>query len=286
MVENIEKMDIVIPCHHKDINILPLCIAGCKKNIPSLGTIYLVSDDVKIEDSKVIVLRESQVIPDLTVHDIKERWNKKAPENSHRAGWLFQQFIKLGSCKSIPALSEIYLILDADVVFLKKMSFQNASGQLLLSPASESNAPYYECYRRLFGDNIEFKYSFVSHHFPVKRTILHQMLNDIERRLKKNWYESILDVIDYTQPACFSEYETMGYYMTEHFDEQYSWRKLVNIQSFKWKYLPLLWLGLADYVTVHNYKRPENSKRTNKYLFKIYNQTLMSKTNLKRLSSH
>ncbi|MBN2018769.1 MAG: hypothetical protein JW749_00930 [Sedimentisphaerales bacterium] len=272
-----EKIDVVIPCHSKDMGMLGFCLAGCRKNIQGLRNIFLVAEIHDVDVPGVSVINEKSFFEDgFSKEQIEKRWKKEHPQNSCRAGWLFQQLIKLGSCYAIPEISETYLILDADVVFLKRTRFFE-DGRILLRPSKEFHRPYYDYYRRLMGEEPNVVHSFISHHMPVKRAVLKSLLDFIEGRCGKKWYEAIMDNIDYSQRSGFSEYEMIGYYVTKHFPDGFRLRNLRNVQSFKWKYLPLLWAGLVDYVTIHNYKKPENNPLTNNLIYRSYLWWIKSK---------
>jgi hypothetical protein len=272
-----QPLDVVIPYHSKDAEILEYCLAGCRQNIPGLRTIYLITDHPVIKTPDVVMIHQDDYFsPKLTLQDIRKRWAEECPANAHRAGWLFQQLIKLASCYAIPELSNDYLILDADVIWLKPSSFFE-DGKILISPSKEHHQPYYECVSRLIGDTPRQKYSFVSHHFPVKKKILKELLDRLEKRWNKVWYEAILDHLDFSELACFSEYETIGLYLQTCHPEVFRLRSLRNIQSFKWKYLPLILCGAADYITIHDYKKPARNPKTSRLLYSLFLWTIQHK---------
>jgi len=227
------KIDAVIPCHSKDRDTVELCIKGCRKNIIGLRNIYLITNDVNMRPPGVTTLDENKLFGnEVTKDKIETRWKNKCPENADRAGWLFQQFLKLGSCYTINDLTENYIILDSDVTFLKKVHFFEGD-KILISPSNEYHKPYFDFYERLFDKPADREWPFVSHHIPVRKTLLKEFIKAIEKRTQKKWYDVILDNIDYKKRGCFSEYETFGHYLKKHHPEKLQIRKLSNIQSFK-----------------------------------------------------
>jgi len=257
-------IDVVIPCHPKDREVLDLCLSGCRKYIRDLRKIFVISDGLNIPD--VTNIGEDGYYGNrISKERIAEQIQRISPDNVHRAGWLFQQFLKLASCEAIDDLSEEYLILDSDVIFLKPIQFFK-NGKPLLRPSKEFHLPYYDLLEILFGQKITPEYSFISHHMPVVRSLLKQMLRFIERRFEQPWYQAILERIDYTK-LNFSEYELIGYYLKMFCLKSFEMRTLINVQSFKWKYLPLVIFGLANYVTLHHYKHPDNNPRTSSFLY-------------------
>jgi len=123
-----KKIDIVIPFHEKDGDIINMCIAGIKKNIPAKRKIYLIGRKNLADSQDIIFINEEELFSGrLTKGYIEQRLLEKSSGMTRRAGWLYQQFIKLGSGDRIKNLSEDYLVIDADVVFLREVCFFKGS---------------------------------------------------------------------------------------------------------------------------------------------------------------
>jgi len=97
------------------------------------------------------------------------------------------------------------------------MSFFTPEGQLIFTKADECHAPYFETYRRLFGCDAPYEFSFISQHMPVRKSRLREMLELIERRLpgNNNWAWKIMRSLPSQGINLFSEYETYGHYMKQ-----------------------------------------------------------------------
>ena len=261
-----DKIDVLIPYHDKDRNIIAMCVRACAENIKNLGTIYVVSNNPSLELDNIRLIDENQFFDNLLSKKyIESRWTTEYPALAHRASWLFQQFIKMGSAYSIPNLSDYYLVVDADVVFLKTVRFFQNS-QMLLAKSDEFHRPYFDCYERLLGEPADTNCSWVAHHMLISKPIMLELLQNIEERFNKIWYDAILDNIDYSQGSPFSEYETYGHYLKNHHPEKFRTRDLVYFQKLKLRHILMIILNRVDYVTLHSYKRINHNSKTLKLL--------------------
>lgn len=257
-----DKIDVLIPYHDKDRDIVAMCVRGCSDNIENLGTIYVVSNNPNLELDNIRLIDENQFFDNrLSKKYIESRWTTEYPSLAHRAGWLFQQFIKMGCAYSIPSLTDYYLVVDADVVFLKTVRFFHNS-QMLLAKSDEFHEPYFKCYERLLGEPPDRKWSFISHHLIISKAVMLELLQNIEERFNKIWYDAILDNIDYSQGSPFSEYETYGHYLQNHHPKKLAARKLVCLQKLKLRHILMIILNRVDYVALHSYKRINHNSNT------------------------
>lgn len=280
------KIDVVIPYHFKDSDIIELCLAGCLTNVHNLGRIYIVTtntcpmfDDVKIVD-------EAKLFSDgLTKDYIEAKLRKKCPELLRRSGWLFQQFIKMGCSYAIPSLSDYYLVVDADVVFLRRIRFFH-NGRMLLAKSDEFHQPYFNCYKRLLGESADSKTSFVAHHMVICKSIMLELLDNIEKQFKKTWYDAVLDNIDKESALMFSEYETYGHYLENHYLERLTIRRLRNVQSFNERNFLILLFNMADYATFHDYKKPENNPKTNPRMYRLFHNQVKNRVEKQKIKKN
>lgn len=264
------KIDVVIPYHEKDSKIIEMCICGCIKNVKDCGKIYVISNSTDLESGNIKLIDENGFFNDgLSRKHIKLRWTREYPTLAHRTGWLFQQFIKMGCSYSIPNLTDYYLVVDSDVIFLKRVHFFR-NGRMLLTKSKEFHQPYFDCYERLLGEPANTEYSFIAHHMLISKAVMLELLNKIEKRFNKTWYDAILDNLEYKEGSIFSEYETYGHYLKNHYPEKFIARKLKNVQRFKIRYMLQILLNQVDYVTIHNYKKPQHNPKTNPQTYKLF----------------
>lgn len=209
-----EAIDVVIPTHPKDINILRYCIDSVKKNIKHpIGDIFIISSknptiEKIAKENKCVFIDECNVIRNLSPNDIKYIINGK-----DRSGWLFQQLIKL-SVNNI-SRKKYCLVIDSDTIFNRPIKYLH-QGKIILNVSDERHEPYYVAYRNIFKEDIISEDSFVAHAMLFDCHILSEMQHHIETLNKKDWITTILNNVEYTDISGFSEYETYGNYILRH----------------------------------------------------------------------
>lgn len=277
-----DKIDVVIPYHEKDSEIIEMCITGCVNNVHNLGNIYVVTKSTDLAFDGAQVIDEDKLFNDgLNKKYIESRWSTENPDLVWRSGWFFQQFIKIGCSYAISNLSEHYLVVDADVVFLRRVHFFK-DGRTLLAKTTEYHKPHFNCCEMLLGESINREHAFVAHHMPMCKSIVCELLDGIEKRFNKTWYDAILDNIDNEKNLIFSEYETYGHYLENRYPEKLVVRRLRNVQRFKVRHLLKVFLNLADYATIHDYKKPRNNPKTDPWIYELFIRLVRSKLQIKK----
>lgn len=153
---------------------------------------------------------------------------KRLPDHKKdMASWYSQQFIKFYAIyKSDPALK--IALWDGDTVPLKPITFINAQGQLNYFTGQEQHMPYFKTIKILLGLNKISNDSFIAQCFPLKVQWFHHFIDVIEKRSGNHWAKSILDSIDFSHNNAFSEYETLGTFITHHYPKD------INLLSTPW----------------------------------------------------
>lgn len=169
----------------------------------------------------------------------------------NRNGWYLQQLLKLYAGRVIPDISEYYLVVDADVFFLRPVSFWSAAGEVKDSPAvpffttsSEHHRPYFDHMSRLHPDlKRSFSGSGISHHMMFSRPILDELFTLVERYHNRTedpadpehipFWRIFLDTVeehrrhppDYSESGA-SEYEMYFHFVTHAHPQLYRMRQL------------------------------------------------------------
>lgn len=267
-------IDVIIPFHHKDKEIIDRCIKSCIKNIPEIGRIYVITSEKSINCSGVEIIDENKLFNgNLTLQIVEAKLAERFPAMVKKAGWFYQQFIKIGCSYAIPDISDYYLIVDSDVVFLKKTCFFNRD-RMLITRGREFHKPYFNLYEQLLGEKAECRISFVAHHMLISKSMMAELLRKIEAKFNTKWYDAILDNLN--DDRHFSEYETYGHYVQNHYPFKIEVRNLINIQKFKLRHLFAVMLNFADYATFHAYKRPQNNPKTKLWIYRAI-QTMIDR---------
>lgn len=211
--------DVVIVSHSKDYETLPLCIASIKKYIPDHARIFVIGNQ-EIQDKDFTFIHEAKFYGFISPESIKAVWQKHNAKLSSRAPWVFQQFLKLGAPLIIENLSEDYLCIDSDIIFLRPQQFMNKESQFFYSKNRACGCcgkgmihyEYVHMYKRLMGDRRTpvAKFSFIAHHMMFNRTILQELFEHIQKLHNKIWYDAIVANLNYDSPTNFSEYELYG----------------------------------------------------------------------------
>jgi len=264
-----EPIDVVIPYHEKDCDIVELCVKACLKNIKGLRNIYIISRSTNLHIEGAHFIHEDKLFSDkLNKSYIENSWQKLGVENLNLSGWLFQQFIKIGASYAIKNLSNNYLVVDADLVFLRPREFFHGD-ESLLSYSEERFEPDYLCCEKLLGQRACRDYSFVTHHMPMNRELVMEMLENIEKRVGGKWYDVVIDCFS-DRNLRFSEYQVYGQFLFTNHKDRCRLRKLNYLQKYKLKYYPLLLLGMVDYIVFHSHKNPEVNQNINKWEYNMF----------------
>jgi len=174
----------------------------------------------------------------------------------------------MGCSYAIQNLADHYLVVDSDVVFIKKTRFFN-SGRMLLTKGVDFHKPCLDCCEKLLGMPANEKYSFVAHHMLIRKSIMVELLDYLGKKFRKTWYDAVLDNINYREISPFSEYETYGYYLKKNYPKEFEGRELTNSQRFKMRDILKILLNQVDYVTFHSYKKPERDPKTNPRIYRL-----------------
>jgi hypothetical protein len=203
-------IDVVIVAADKDYDILPFVIDSVRINVKHpIGEILVISPKSKniltlCKNKKCLFIDESTVLP-ITKKNIRYTAN-----GINRSGWLFQQLLKWGSEKYVK--NDYFLIADADTVFSRPQVFVYKNKVILSVCHQLCHIPYFDMYKKLLGVEIKPLINFTSHHMLLKKTILSELKNKIEKHSGVHWYKAIIDRIDHNEASFVSDYEIYGQY--------------------------------------------------------------------------
>lgn len=205
---------IISVCCKKDSNVWEIAHKRIIEYIDAKEYIVIVPD-LDLSFFRAITVNPYQVISEenYTVF-FRELLRSALPiKQSHQYGWYLQQFIKLSAINSSDQ-DEFVLIWDADTIPLKKIDFFLQSQLLNYYIGNEHNQPYFNTINRLTGLNKIVDFSFIAQCFPIKVRWMHEFCQLIEAKHQTDWISAILKSIDFNDPNGFSEYETLGTFLT------------------------------------------------------------------------
>lgn len=238
--------DCVIPLGPNDESIIVLCINKARENIINLRNIYVISYRDDFTYPGVTCISEKSF--PFSKQDIEKYVHKG------RCGWYFQQFLKLYAHRVIPDLSEYFLVLDSDTIFLNRTSFFDETNKPLYNISNEYHPPYFDTMQKIIGINKKYYFSGISNHMIFKKEYLDELLWLIETKTGSVFWEGILKSIDPDdiKVSGFSEYETYFSFI-DHYH-----RDNVKIRKLLWsctKMYSETFEDLFQYISIHWYSR-------------------------------
>jgi hypothetical protein len=226
------SFDIVIPLGPNERQNIHKQIEYTKKNVIGYRNIYIITnnfDNLQIDGCKVI---DENIFP-FKMNDIASYFIKYNGKNN-RNGWYLQQLIKLYAGVVIEELLDDYLIIDADVFFLKPIYFYIDS-KYLFTTSDENHEPYFTHMLKLHSSfTKQIKKSGISHHMIFNRQIIKEMFNLVEDFHKKEFWIIFIEIVDeHTKhpinaaESGASEYELYFNYMIQYHRDKILVRNLL-----------------------------------------------------------
>ena len=197
------SITVVIPAVDKDADVLVQCLASVQKFIQNkITAIWVVApESTRIRAiasaANVTFVPEDQLLP-LPAAALKTR------------GWVLQQLIKLNACRHVETTD--YLVLDSDTIFLRPQNFYY-KGRSVLRYSDQYELLYGRSLEMIFGHSRRFPVSFVTHHMLFDAAVVGELLQMIEARFDRPWWEAILLEVDQGRPISFSEFELYGHFL-------------------------------------------------------------------------
>lgn len=162
-----------------------------------------------ITDRAFEVIAENEVLNGLTKETIAA---KLPPALKHRAGWYLQQFVKINAVRAGHSQS-VNLIWDADTLPVRDLQFVEG-GRLRLYQSRKIHPPYFDTIERLISHNRTVEHSFIAQCMAVRWHWVDGLCRLIENRFCRPWTEAVLASLDHRHISEFSEYGTLGTYLT------------------------------------------------------------------------
>ena len=227
--------DIVIPLGPNELNNINIQIEHTKKNVIGYRNIYIVTCNTKIVLDGCIIIDEN-IFPYM---EFIASYFSQHNEKSNRNSWYFQQLIKLYAGTLIDGILENYLVIDADVFFLKPTNFFN-DDKFILSTGTEHHNPYFIHMKKLHEtfEKVNNK-SGICHHMLFNKTYLNEIFKVVEEKHSiPFWKVFILSVTEHKVSSVesgASEYELYFNYMLKiHNDKiiirQLNWKNVSNLE--------------------------------------------------------
>lgn len=257
------ELDIVIPVHKKDLQILEYCIEAAKKKIVNARRIIVVSKERYTENAEWFDEAKFPFSFDLARQYV----------GLSSAGWYFQQLLKLYAPLVIPDISENVMILDSDTVFFRRVKMLDEEGRPFYNISKDENVRRKDFDERVANhakavlpalaiENLPKEFqeiSGISHNMIFNREILRELFAKAEAHDANHdpFYVIFLKHSDHTHSA--SEYQIYFNYLLVFHREKIRIRKLnykntadINIKKYRRRFK-------YHYCSFHSYLRGTRS---------------------------
>jgi hypothetical protein len=216
-------LQVFAACRARDLPVLEMVARWLPRTVP-LKEFVVASPDRECRQiqarlgSCARVVPEGDFVPCVSLDALRALPVQGFPR---AVGWYFQQLLKL-QFSFVDLADDYYLIWDADTVPLRPMRFFDDSGRMLLTKAKEHHTPYFETYRRLLGEDPGREFSFIAQHILVQKSVAREMMARIEAHVPGdgNWAWKIMRSLPPQGVNLFSEYETYGHYVKNHYPDR------------------------------------------------------------------
>lgn len=236
------KYNIIIPVIYRDFSFLKKTIEFIFKNL-SPETLYIITDirfqrflpKEVLGNKRCVVIDENELLDGMTINYLMELF-EKLERTKMRAGWYFQQFLKMAFSISNYCDTDFYLSWDSDTIPLRKIDFFDINGKPFFTMKTEYHAPYFVVLERLLGINNINNRSYISENMMFNKSIMTELINRIQynNKLAGNaWFEKIVYALEpeSVSPMSFSEFETYGNYCFNYYPNFYVERTLPSFRS-------------------------------------------------------
>ena len=195
------KYDAVIISHPKDYNKIAFCYESLSMLDPYPENVYLVTPD-KAKLDGVISISDSESI-DASVDQIV----------FNRPNWIYQQLIKLYQQFTE---NDIYMCVDSDLIFNRPIKFSGKT--FFMSDRDQHHDPYFNFMKAYFAIENPIDQTFINDFMIFDKNICSIMMPEISTFIKDlNEYLS-------NDKYLFSEFETYGNFVNQHFTGRYSFK--------------------------------------------------------------
>jgi len=230
--------DIVIPLGPNEVSRIQSQIEHVRKFVQGFRRIFIVSYDPSLVIEGCTVIREDSF--PFTIQDIAKYFAQHGGK-SNRNTWYFQQLLKLYAWVVIPDIMPHYLVIDADVFFLKPLSFFTEDGRPIFAIDKQYHPPYFQHMRRLQPTFKKMnEWSGIVHHMMFSVSYVKEIMQMVEDFHNKDavencvpfwqiFIECVKEHLNYSPDAMesgASEYELYFHYMLQYHSDVLCIRKL------------------------------------------------------------
>ena len=208
-------IDIVIPIIDKDLDILPLCLKGLKKNCNNvIDNIYLVAPAhfpiIDFANKNGLIFVDENSVLGYSAKDI----NCIDRSGNNISGWIFQQLLKLSGRVGT---NRYYVTIDADHILMRPHTFVTDKDKSVFYVSKEYYYPYYVTQKVLTGHFPFQNLSYIAHKMVFDKNQIQVLHKILEHERGRVWDQVIIETLKQIPMGSFSEFELYGHlYPTSH----------------------------------------------------------------------
>lgn len=228
--------DVIIPMTLDNLPMFKMNIEWIKKNISQKRIVVLGAEALRQPSMELGAefINEDSLLKGLTLQSVKNILEKRLGI-SKRAGWYFQQFLKLGY--AYVCEDEYYIVWDSDTIPLHNISHV-IGGHPVFTKKEEMELSYFETLDTLFAGEVKRfgDFSFICENMIMKTVFVKEMLDVIMNQPGlegESFWERILNAVsdDNLLESGFSEFETYGNYVMRYHPDTYNLRTLRGLRK-------------------------------------------------------
>ncbi len=234
--------NIIIPVIYRDYSFLKVTIRYVLKNLDPKNLFIITDIRFKrflpreiLQNNKCVVLDENSLIEELNIDIIKSLF-EGVGRDKLKAGWYYQQFLKMAFARSEFCDTEYYLSWDSDTIPLRKIDFFNENGSPYFTMKTERHEPYFTTIEKLLCISKFNIHSYIAENMIFKKSIMLELINCMQsNNLIQGdiWYEKIIYALEpeSVSPMGFSEFETYGNFCFNFYPGLYKERTLPSFRE-------------------------------------------------------
>jgi len=225
-------IDVAIPYHPKDGYTIDACIDSIKKHFKECGQIYIISKDEFVHDDVKWIPEANYSFSKQTIADSIKVNNPAIPNKS--VGWVYQQLLKVCVQYAEPNISDTYMIIDSDIIFVKDYSvFEVEDGvtKIAHNYSFRYNEPYITNMKRINPRFQEFKQiekgTGVNHMMVYEKEKVESMISIITRDGAEELWDAVISRVKDSLNGGFLciDYEIYWNYVLTTYPQDYVLRR-------------------------------------------------------------
>jgi hypothetical protein len=250
------SIDIVIPLGPNEMANIHRQLSYTRQNVIGFRNIYVICYDPSVHIDGCIMIQESSF--PFTKEDVAEVFAKYNGKNN-RNTWYYQQLLKLYVGFVIPDILDKYLIIDADVYFLKPIEFI-IDDKMIFTTGNQYWEPYFTHMNKMHPSFLKnINQSGISHHMLFYKKYVKEIFDIVEDYHKSFFWKVFLDMveehknhkIDYIESGA-SEYELYFNFVVKYHTNDIHIRKL-NWEDMNYYFKPEQ-AGGYDFIALCHWK--------------------------------